>query len=257
MQWIDTHAHFYGETFEKDWEDTAHRAKEAGLKSILMPNVDHTTIDFVLEAELRLPQFCLPMMGLHPCSVNKSLNKELYAVEAVLNSGHKFYAIGETGTDLYWDKTFFEAQLESLKVHIQWCKSFNLPLVIHCRNSVRETIDFIQKEGFDGLTGVFHCFSTDEQDAKDIIELGFLLGIGGVVTYKNSGLDKVLATVPLEKLVLETDCPYLTPVPHRGKRNEPCYLPLVGEKLASIYQKGLDEIASITTKNAEKLFKLD
>ena len=135
MHWIDTHAHFYGESFEKDWVDTAQRAVDAGLSHILMPNVDSSTIDLVLESEHRMPNFCLPMMGLHPCSVNKNLDKELYAIEAALNSGHKFYAIGETGTDLYWDKTFFEHQKESLKIHIQWCKNFNLPLVIHCRNS--------------------------------------------------------------------------------------------------------------------------
>ena len=172
---------------------------------------------------------CFPMMGLHPCSVKKDFERELYIVEDWL-SKRRFSAVGEIGTDLYWDKTFFEQQKEAFMIQVSWAKKYGLPIVIHCRESIDETIELVEQMQDGNLRGIFHCFSGTAEQAKRITKLGFYLGIGGVVTFKNGGLDKVIPEIDLEHMVLETDSPYLAPVPHRGKRNEPCYIPLVAKQ---------------------------
>ncbi|WP_299460419.1 TatD family hydrolase [uncultured Microscilla sp.] len=250
---IDTHAHIYAQQFEKDQEDTLQRAFEQGVNKIYLPNIDHTSIDGMLEVEAKYPDNCFAMMGLHPCSVKQDFEKELYLVEDWLNKRF-FAAVGEIGTDLYWDKNFYEQQAEAFEIQVGWAKKHQRPIVIHCRESFQETIDLLKPLMDDKLTGVFHCFTGSVADAQQVIELGFYLGIGGVATFKNGGLDKVLPEVSLEHLVLETDCPYLAPVPHRGKRNESAYVPLIAQKLAEIKGITVEEVAQNTTKNAEKLF---
>jgi TatD DNase family protein len=251
--WIDTHAHIYHEDFDKDRDDMLRACEEVGVSKIFMPNVDHTSIDGMLELESRSAN-CFAMMGLHPCSVKKDFEKELYTVEQWLGK-RKFVAVGEIGTDLYWDKTFWEEQQEAFKIQVEWAKQYKLPIVIHCRESIDQTIELVQQLKDDQLTGVFHCFSGNVEQANKIIELGFYLGIGGVATFKNGGLDKVLPTVGIEHLVLETDSPYLAPVPHRGKRNEPAYISLVGQHISDLMKIGVEDVQTITTKNAEKLFE--
>ncbi|OJJ20297.1 hydrolase TatD [marine bacterium AO1-C] len=253
---IDTHAHIYASQFKKDQADVLRRAFEQNVEKIYLPNIDHTSIDDMMEVEAKYPDHCFAMMGLHPCSVNKDFEKELYQVETWLNK-REFVAIGEIGTDLYWDKTFFDQQAEAFKIQVEWAKKYKRPIVIHCRDSFQETIDLLTPLMDANLTGIFHCFTGTVEDAKKAIELGFLLGIGGVSTFKNGGLDKVLPEISLDHLVLETDCPYLAPVPYRGKRNESSYIPLIASRLADIKGIEIEEIEQKTTENAQKLFKLD
>lgn len=251
--WIDTHAHIYNEEFKADREDTIVRAKEAGLSAIYMPNVDHASIDGMLEMEAKHPDFCIPMMGLHPCSVKKDFERELYQVEAWL-SKRKFAAVGEMGTDLYWDKTFWEQQKEAFHIQVRWAIQYDLPIVLHSRESIDQTIQLLEMHTSNKLRGVFHCFSGTAEQAKKITAMGFYLGLGGVSTFKKSGMDEVIPTIELENIVLETDCPYLAPVPHRGKRNEPAYIPLIAQKIVELKKITLPELAHITTANANRLF---
>jgi len=229
------------------------RCKESGINKIFMPNIDHSSIDGMMELELKYPSQCFSMMGLHPCYVKKDFEKELYLVEDWLNK-RKFSAVGEIGTDLYWDKTFWSEQQEAFKIQVQLAKKHQLPIVIHCRESIDETIELLQPFATGKLTGIFHCFSGSVEQAKKIIDMNFYLGIGGVVTFKNGGLDKVIPEVGLDRIVLETDSPYLAPVPHRGKRNEPSYIPLVAKKICEIKKITLDELSMATSSNAEKIF---
>jgi TatD DNase family protein len=249
---IDTHAHIYLDDFAADRADMLAESEKQGVRRIYMPNVDHTSIDSMLELESRSPM-CVATMGLHPCYVKKDFQRELYLVEEWL-SKRKFAAVGEIGTDLYWDKTFWEQQQEAFTIQVNWAKQYNLPIIIHCRESIDETIALVEKLADGKLKGIFHCFSGNAAQAHRITKLGFLLGIGGVATFKNGGLDKVLPEVSLEHLVLETDSPYLAPVPYRGKRNEPSYIPLIAHKLADIKKISIDEIKSVTSSNALKLF---
>ncbi len=251
--WIDTHAHIYNDEFKNDRTDTIARAREAGLKAIYMPNVDHTSIDGMLEMEARHPDFCVPMMGLHPCSVNKDYERELYQVEAWL-AKRNFAAVGEMGTDLYWDKTFWEQQKEAFDIQVRWAIQYDLPIVLHSRESIDETIALLEKHASDKLRGVFHCFSGSIEQAKKITSMGFYIGLGGVSTFKKSGMDEVIPTIELENIVLETDCPYLAPVPHRGKRNEPAYIPLIAQKIVELKKITLQELSHISTANAHRLF---
>jgi TatD DNase family protein len=251
--WIDTHAHIYAKEFDHDRQDMLQRAEQGEVKQILMPNVDHTSIDSMLELESRWPN-CFAMMGLHPCSVNKEFQRELYIVEEWL-SKRKFCAVGEIGTDLYWDKTFWHQQSEAFTIQVNWAKKFNLPVVIHCRESLTETIDLVDKLQDGGLRGIFHCFSGSADQAQRIAKLDFHVGIGGVATFKKGGLDSVLPDVPIDRIVLETDSPYLAPVPHRGKRNEPSYIPLIAQRVADIKKIPLDEVQRQTTGNALAIFK--
>ncbi|MEM6361880.1 MAG: TatD family hydrolase [Bacteroidota bacterium] len=249
---VDTHAHIYLEAFDKDFNEMIDRAQNAGVFKVYMPNIDHTTIEAMLEVEDRNPM-CIAMMGLHPCSVGKKFEKELYLVEEWL-SKRPFTAVGEIGTDLYWDRTFWEQQQEAFKIQVEWAKKYNIPVVIHCRDSIDETIEMVEQLNDENLTGVFHCFTGNQEQAKRIVALGFYLGIGGVSTFKNGGLDKVLPDISLDNLLLETDSPYLAPTPHRGKRNEPYYLNLVATRLAELMDCPLDKVKLKTTSNSENLF---
>ena len=254
MHWIDTHAHIYSTDFDKDREEVMERSREAGVNEIYMPNIDHTSMDGMLEVESDHPETCFAMMGLHPCSVKKDFESELYIVEQWL-SKRKFAAIGEIGTDLYWDKSFWEQQKEAFTIQVSWAKKYKLPIVIHSRQSIDETIGLIEPLLGDGLTGIFHCFSGNLEQAKKIISMGFYLGLGGVATFKNGGLDKVLPEITLDNLVMETDSPYLAPVPYRGKRNEPSYIPLIAGKIAEIKKISLEEVQEATSRNSRRIFR--
>jgi TatD DNase family protein len=251
---VDTHAHIYADDFNADRADTLRRCSEEGVTRIYMPNVDHATIDKMMELESRSSGQCIATMGLHPCSVKKDFERELYLVEEWL-SKRKFAAVGEIGTDLYWDKTLWEQQQEAFTIQVNWAKKYQLPIIIHCRESIDQTIELVENLRDEKLTGIFHCFSGNAAQAKRITRMGFLLGIGGVATFKNGGLDKVLPEIDLRHLVLETDSPYLAPVPHRGKRNEPAYIPLIAKRIAEIKTISVDEVKKQTTANAIALFK--
>ncbi|KUG07285.1 TatD family hydrolase [Solirubrum puertoriconensis] len=251
----DSHAHIYAEQFKEDRDEALDRAYAAGVSTILMPNIDHTSIDAMLETEARHPQHCFAMMGLHPCHVHKGFERELYQVEDWLNK-RPFAAVGECGVDLYWDKTTLGWQQEALRVQLDLAKKHKLPIVLHTRDAFAETAELVEQAQDGSLRGVFHCFSGTKEEAERAIKLGFKLGIGGVATFKNGGLDQVLPHLELEHLLLETDCPYLAPVPHRGKRNEPSYLPLVAKRVAELMKKDVEEVAEATTRTARELFNL-
>jgi TatD DNase family protein len=253
--WIDTHAHIYAKEFDQDRDDMLQRCRDQAVNRIFMPNVDHTTIDRMLDLESRSPA-CIATMGLHPVSVKKDFERELYTVEDWL-SKRKFAAIGEIGTDLYWDKTFWDQQCEAFRIQVGWAKKFQLPVIIHCRESLRETIKMVEELQDGNLTGIFHCFSGSVAEALQICKLNFWVGIGGVSTFKKGGLDEVLPAVPLDRIVLETDSPYLAPVPHRGKRNEPSFIPLIAQKVAGVREIDLEQLQRHTTENAIKIFNPD
>jgi TatD DNase family protein len=255
MTLIDTHSHIYLDDFNMDLPDIAERADKVGIIKILLPAIDSATHEKMLEKEGRFSPNFLSMMGLHPCSVKENYIAELDIAEGYLTK-RKFVAIGETGLDFYWDLTFKGQQYEAFQRQIEWALQYDIPVVIHSRNSMDESINMIKKNQQGNLKGVFHCFSGSLAQAQQIIELGFYLGIGGVVTFKNAGLDKVMKDIDLKHIVLETDAPYLAPVPFRGKRNEPSYISYVAQKLAEIKATGSEEIASVTTANAQKLFGL-
>ena len=252
--WVDSHAHIYLEDFDIDRIEMMKRCERADVRKIYMPNIDHTSIDDMLEVEAANPEQCIAMMGLHPCSVKKDFEKELYRVEDWL-SKRKFAAIGEMGTDLYWDKSFWEQQQQAFDIQAAWARQYELPLVIHCRESIDETIALVEKNIDSKLKGVFHCFTGSIEQAKKIISLGFYLGLGGVSTFKNGGMDKVIPELDFNFVVLETDSPYLSPVPYRGKRNEPSYIPIIAEKIASLKEMPIEELKTITSDNTGKLFK--
>jgi TatD DNase family protein len=251
---IDTHAHIYAKEFDSDREEALRRTRDLNVHKIFMPNVDHTSIDAMLETETRFPELCFATMGLHPCSVKKDFQRELYIVEEWL-SKRKFSAIGEMGTDLYWDKTFWEQQKEVFTIQVGWAKKYALPVIIHCRETLNETIEMVEQLQDGKLTGIFHCFSGSSEQAEKIVKLNFLLGIGGVATFKKGGLDTVLPEVSLENIVLETDSPYLAPVPHRGKRNEPAYIPIIAQRVAEIKKVSIDQVRHQTTQNALRVFQ--
>lgn len=251
--WIDTHAHIFAKEFEADRADMMQRAQDTAVEKIFMPNIDHTTIDSMLDLERKYPAVCYPMMGLHPCHVKKDFQKELYEVENWLNK-RKFSAVGEMGTDLYWDKTFWDQQVEAFTIQVGLAKKHNLPIVVHCRESIDQTLDLVEKLQDGKLKGVFHCFTGSKEQAERLAKLGFYFGIGGVATFKKSGLDTVIPHIPLDRIILETDSPYLAPTPHRGKRNEPAYIPLIGQRVAELKNSNLAEVQQATTKNALTLF---
>ena len=253
MNLTDTHCHLYSEEFSQDIDDIIRRAEAAGVTRFYLPAIDSTAIVQMLALEERYPGKCIAMMGLHPCYVKENYEQEL-AIAAGWLQKRKFAAIGEIGLDHYWDKTFVKEQEIAFRTQIEWALSYNLPIVIHTRNAMQETINIVKEYVPAGLRGIFHCFSGSYESAKEIIKAGFYLGIGGVVTYKNGGLAEVLEHISLQHLVLETDAPYLTPVPFRGKRNESSYLQYVVTKLAAIKNCTEEEVAMATTANAEKIF---
>jgi TatD DNase family protein len=232
------------------------RAIEAGVEKFFLPNIDSSSLKGMKELAVKYPLRCFPMMGLHPCSVNEKVEQELELVKKELDEFH-YHAVGEIGIDLYWDKSFQAEQEMAFRKQIAWAKEKNLPIVIHCREAFDEILKILDEVNDESLSGIFHCFTGNLEQAKHILGYGnFKLGIGGVVTFKNSGLDKVVSQLKLEDLVLETDSPYLAPTPFRGKRNESSYLLKVAEKLADIYQLSLEEVAEVSTKSALQTFKL-
>lgn len=253
MRLIDTHTHIYLEQFDEDRTEMIQRALGSGVEQFFLPNIDSSSIARMLEVEEAWPGRCFAMMGLHPCSVKENFEEELAIVREWLDE-RPFCAVGEIGIDLYWDKSFFEQQKEAFLQQVEWAKELGAPIVIHSREATDILIELVEQVKDERLSGVFHCFSGTEEQARRIIGLGFYLGIGGVVTFKNAGLDKVMENTGLEHVVLETDAPYLAPVPRRGKRNESAYVRLVAEKLAAIKGLSFREVAEVTTKNAERLF---
>lgn len=249
---IETHAHIYDEVFAEDREEMLNRAFKQGISEIWMPNCNSETIEGMMNLAIKYPNKCLPMMGLHPCYVKEDFEKELYIVEDWLNK-EKFIAIGEIGMDLFWDKTFVKQQEEAFLTQCYLAKKHNLWIDIHSRNAFWETVALIEKNADPTLKGIFHCFTGTLEEAQKAIELNFLLGVGGVVTFKNGGLDKVLPYIDLKHIVLETDAPYLAPVPYRGKRNEPVYLQIIAEKVADLMQVSVEDVIKQTSLNAQKL----
>jgi len=253
MQLIDTHTHLYVQQFEDDRAETIERAVAAGVEKFYLPAIDSETHEAMLGLEAANPDSFFAMMGLHPCSVKADYEKELKIVEEWLSKRH-FCAVGEIGIDLHWDTTFFEQQKDAFRRQINWAKDLDVPIVIHSRKSTWEVIEILSAEKSEKLRGIFHCFGGSVEEANAIIDCGFHLGIGGVLTFKRAGLDKTMEEIDLEHVVLETDSPYLAPSPYRGKRNESAYVKLVAEKMAAI--KGIDvaEVAQITSENAKKIF---
>ena len=255
ISFIDTHAHIYDSQFKEDIQKVLEKAQEAEVHRIYMPNIDHTSIDAMLELEHRYPQQCVAMMGLHPCSVKKDFERELYQVEQWLTQ-RPFAAVGEIGLDYHWDTTFKEQQQEALRVQIGLAKQHRCPIVLHTRESLDDTLHIVEEYAEEGFAGVFHCFTGTVEEAQRITELGFYVGLGGVSTFKNAYMNEVIPDIDPAFVVLETDSPYLAPVPHRGKRNEPSYVPLIAQKIAEYRKVEVAEIAEQTTQNALKLFSL-
>ena len=250
---IDSHTHLYLNDFQADITEVMQRADAEGVKKFYLPAIDSTEIENLLALENKYPGKCFAMMGLHPCSVKENYKQELSLVYSWLQK-RKFAAIGEIGLDFYWDKAFADLQYESLHLQIEWALQFHLPVVLHTREALQETIDVVKNYQGKNLRGIFHCFNGSLQNALEIVDAGFYLGIGGVITYKNSGLAEVIKEIDLQNIVLETDAPYLAPVPFRGKRNESGYLKYVVQKLAEIKNVSYEEVALITTQNAQKIF---
>ena len=255
MHFIDTHAHVYAEELTSSMDMIIENSIKAGISKILMPAIDSSTLDAMLKVEAQFPGHCMAMIGLHPCYVKENYKEELKLVEDWIGK-RKFIAIGEIGLDFYWDKTFAKEQQLVFETQMQWALDLQLPIAIHTRNAMGETIEMVKSFAKQGLRGVFHCFSGSKESAEQIIGMGFHVGLGGVLTYKNAGVAEAIKDIPMEYIVLETDAPYLAPVPYRGKTNEPAYMIEVAKKLAEIKSMPLHEIAAITTNNAEKLFGL-
>jgi TatD DNase family protein len=257
MQFIDTHSHLYSSQFDEDRTKVVKEAIAAGVETILLPNIASNYTKGMLDLCTEFPNNCYPMMGLHPCDAKEeTLSSELAHVEEELAKG-SYIAVGEIGLDLYWDKSTLAIQKKAFIHQIKLAKKYNLPIAIHVRDSFSEAIEIIEKLNNENLRGVFHCFTGNVEDAQRVINLdGFYLGIGGILTFKNSGLDDTIAVIDIQHLILETDSPYLAPTPFRGKRNESKYLINIAEKLAEVYQISIEKVAEITTKNAKNLFQL-
>lgn len=253
MVLTDTHTHLYYETDAAKRAALMQRCAENHVDRLFLPNVDAESVAKVFGLTSAYPDKCYPMLGLHPCSVKEGWEDEL---NAIINSkgSHNIYAIGEIGIDLYWDKTTLAAQVTAFKKQIAWAKELKLPIVIHCRDAFNEVFEVLEQEKDDDLRGIFHCFTGTLEQAEKVITLGFYLGIGGVLTYKNAGLDKILPQIDLRHIVLETDSPYLTPVPYRGKPNESSYLIYVAQKVAELHQISIEAVADITTQNSKLVF---
>ena len=255
MKLVDTHTHLYLEEFKDDRMEVVEAAINANVKTMLLPNIDSGTVDDMNSLASAFPENCFPMMGLHPTSVKDDYEKDLAMVEHLLyNRG--YIAVGEIGIDLYWDKTYREQQIDAFRIQLKLAKKHKLPVSIHTRNSFEEIYPIVKEELNDDLKGVFHCFLGSEEEAKKIMDLGFLMGIGGVITFKKATIGDVVKKIPSNFLVFETDAPFLTPVPFRGKRNQSAYIKYIAEKTANIKGVAFEELAAITTDNATKLFNL-
>jgi len=255
VQIIDTHTHLYLDQFKEDIDSVISRAKENGVKKFVFPAIDSSHFQDMHNLKNRYPENIYLMTGLHPTDVKENYKEELDFITKTLKN-HNYVAIGEIGIDLYWDKSFLKQQQEAFRFQIRLAIKNDLPIVIHCREAFDEIFKILNEENCKTLRGVFHCFTGDLDQAKKAISLGFLLGIGGVVTFKNGGIDKFLNQIDLKHIVLETDSPYLAPVPFRGKRNESSYIIYVLEKLSELYKVPKEEVASVTTNNAKKMFSL-
>jgi TatD DNase family protein len=256
MRLIDTHSHIYSDAFKGEHEAMIQRAFEAGVEKIYMPNIDLDSVEAMKQIHTMHPERCLMMMGLHPTSVGADVKEVLPKIKAYLEDGSDYYAVGEIGIDLYWDKTYLAEQEWAFREQIQWAKDKSLPIVIHCRDAFDEILKILDEVNDDQLKGIFHCFTGNFEQAKHILGYGgFKLGIGGVVTFKNAGLDKVVVQLKMENLVLETDAPYLAPHPYRGKRNEAAYVKEVALKLADVFGITLEEVAEISRSNALRIFE--
>ena len=255
MNLIDTHTHLFSSQFDEDRNAVVQKAIDNGVSKMLLPNISSETIEAMHQLCQDFPEHCYPMMGLHPCDVKDDYLKELEIVKAQLDKG-KYVAVGEIGIDLYWDKSTLDIQKKAFRHQLIWAKEYDLPVAIHIRESFDEIFEVIEEVNDEKLRGVFHCFTGTKEQGLRAIDMGFMLGIGGVVTFKNSGLDQALSGLPLAQLILETDSPYLAPTPHRGQRNESAFIPLMAQKLADIYEMDIEEVARITTQNAKTLFKL-
>ena len=254
MKFIDTHTHLFSEQFSEDRFEMVDRAIAAGVDKMFLPNIDLPSVQPMHDLVKQYPQNCFPMIGLHPCSVDENWERDLAVLKSHLET-NKYCAIGEIGIDLYWDKTKLEFQDLAFREQIKWAKEYNLPIAIHVRDAFDECLAIVDELNDERLTGVFHCFTGTVEQANHIINYGgFKLGIGGVLTFKNSGLDKVIEGIPLEHLILETDSPYLAPTPHRGKRNLSEYIPLIAQKLAQVHNISVEKVAEQTSKNALALF---
>ncbi len=252
MIFVDSHTHLYDQRLIADEAQLQH-AIEAGVTKMYMPNCDSESIGSMLYLADKWPANCLPMMGLHPCYVKENFKAELDIIAEWLGK-RKFYAVGEIGLDYHWDKTFVNQQTEAFETQIDWALQYNLPIVIHSRESTPDCIDIVKNKQNGRLKGIFHCFSGTIKEAEAIIDMGLYLGIGGVVTYKTSTLPEILKEVSLEHIVLETDAPYLAPVPYRGKRNESSYIPVIARKIAEVMNCTVEEVAEVTTANTARIF---
>ena len=252
---IDTHTHLFSSQFDEDRSQVIQNAIEQGVDKMLLPNINSETVEAMHQLCKDFPQHCFPMMGLHPCDVKDDYEQELEIVKFHLDKG-KYVAVGEIGIDLYWEKSTLDIQKKAFRQQLIWAKEYDLPVAIHVRESFDAIFEVIEEVNDQNLRGVFHCFTGTKKQGQKAIDMGFMLGIGGVVTFKNSGLDKTLKNLPLEQLLLETDSPYLAPTPHRGQRNESCYIQIMAQKLAEIYEVNIEEVARTTTQNAKTLFKL-
>lgn len=255
MEYIDTHCHLFLPEFNTDRDEAIQRGINSNVKKFILPNVDTSTLEDLLSLTQKYPAYCYPLAGLHPSSVEEDYQSELRSIKEHLDKG-KYFGIGEIGLDFYWDRTFEKEQIEAFKIQLEWALNMKLPAIIHIRESFEEVYNIIKEVGNGNLTGVFHCFTGSVDQAKKAIGLGFSLGIGGILTFKNAGLDKVLKDIPLEHLILETDSPYLAPDPKRGKRNEPAFLPYVAKKLAEIKNLDVHKIAEQTSINARRIFSI-
>jgi TatD DNase family protein len=253
MTFTDTHTHLYDEQLATDEAEMIQRALDAGVTKMYMPNCDSSTIEGMMAIAAKYPRYCYPMMGLHPCYVKENYKEELAIVDRQL-SAKKFYAVGEIGLDYYWDLSFKAQQVEAFEYQVDLALRHNLPIVIHSRESLQDCIDIVKRKQNGQLKGIFHCFSGNEHEAQQIVELGMFLGIGGVLTFKNGKLPDAIKNISLDNIVLETDAPYLAPAPYRGKRNESSYIPIIAEKLAEIKQVSIEQIAEVTTHNSDKIF---
>ena len=255
MNLVDSHSHLFLEEFAEDLPQVMDRASEAGVTHIFMPNIDSTTIESMLRVCHEYKGYCYPMIGLHPTSVTADYKKELDFVAQELAASREYVAVGEIGLDLYWDKTFLKEQQAALDKQIEWALEYDLPVVLHCREAFDYIYNVLEPYKSTPLKGIFHSFTGTQEEAFRIMEFpGFLIGINGVVTFKKSTLPEVLKSIPLERVVLETDSPYLTPVPNRGKRNESAYVKYTSVKVAEIYQKSLEQVSEVTSENALKVF---
>ncbi|RLD41870.1 MAG: hydrolase TatD [Bacteroidetes bacterium] len=253
---VDTHTHLYLEQFDEDRKAIVESAIAQGVKQMLLPNIDSHSLEDMKKLHRDFPSNCFPMIGLHPTSVKDNYEDELTLVENELRSGN-YIAVGEIGIDLYWDKEHAEQQKDAFRRQLRLAKKYGLPVSIHIRDSFDMAYPIVKEESTDGLKGIFHCFTGTTSEAKQIMDIGFKMGIGGIVTFKNAGLADIVKAIPDESLVLETDAPFLTPTPFRGKRNQSAYLKYIAEKLAEIKSKSIDEIAEITTNNAKDVFPIN